>query len=341
MARNQDLWRTIDATIDARDPEDAERPAAPRILLYGIPGTGKTYVASTYGVNGHGLESVTLNQGTPMAELRGHYLPRGAEWQWHDGQCIRAWRKGSRLVLNEIDRAADEALTFLYNVLDDPRFAMLTLPNGETVKPAPTFQCIATMNGQPEDLPPALQERFPVAFHVDALAPGAVNALPDHLQAIAKQTAVKPVGDPGRISLRQWQSFAILDRVLGREQAAFSVFGPRGRDIVTGLAIGEAPDPDARTNHDREDETIPEPPAHTVGEAASAPVVIPVATGKDDDPMIPASVATATVLPSCPRSAGGCGRRDRVRLAPDGKCYCSRCGITFAYRKPRNRAGAR
>ena len=91
-------------------------------------------------LRGAGHYSVTLTPDTPAAELRGHYIPVGSDFKWQDGPAISAWRYGGRLVVNEIDHAGGDALSFLLVCLDSDSTACLTLPTGEMVRPHPQFQ---------------------------------------------------------------------------------------------------------------------------------------------------------------------------------------------------------
>lgn len=206
------------------------------LLLYGPSGTGKTFAAhADAGVRK--LFSVTLTPDTPAAELRGHYVPVGSEFKWQDGPAIRAWREGGRLVINEIDHAGGDALSFLLNCLDSPETACLTLPTGEMVRPNPGFQAIATMNGNPDqDLPDALRDRFPVRVEIQEAHPAGIACLPQDLQAAAKGSVC--AADPSRrVTLRAWLAFASLRNRLGPEVAAKAVFQGRGNDVLDALKI--------------------------------------------------------------------------------------------------------
>lgn len=224
-----DVWGMVDAVLGV----------ARTALLYGPPGTGKTFAA-------HGRDadrtvySVTITPDTPAAELRGHYVPVGGSFEWRDGPAVRAWREGARLVLNEIDHAGGDAVAFLLNCLDSPATARLTLPTGETVRPADGFQAVATMNGSPEhDLLPALRDRFPVAVAIEEPHPAAIESLPADLQDAARGTVC--ASEPERrITLRAWLAFAAHRRELGPEVAAMAVFGPdRFRDVLASLTIAK------------------------------------------------------------------------------------------------------
>lgn len=209
------------------------------MLLYGPPGTGKSYAAQTADLGGRKLYTITLTPDTPAAELRGHYVPVGGEFVWRDGPAVTAWREGARLVINEIDHAGGDCLSFLLNVMDNPETASMTLPTNETIRPADGFQVVATMNGNPdEDLPSALRDRFPIAVHVEEVHPSAIEKLPEDLREAAAGTATKR-GDQ-RITLRAWLAFASLRNHVGPEIAATAVFGSaKGAEVLQSLAIAK------------------------------------------------------------------------------------------------------
>lgn len=221
-----ETWTVIDAVLAVDGPH---------ALLYGPPGTGKSFAGQRSGDTSRGVYNVTITPDTPAAELRGHYVPRGGEFIWQDGPMIRAMREGSRLVLNEIDHAGGDVLSLSLACLDSRESCAVTLPTGETVRPAAGFRVVATMNGKPDDLLPALRDRFGVALEVDAPHPAAFDALPDDLQPAARGSTVAAGDD--RVSLRSWLAFAELRRVLGPEVAAQSVFGASWRAVLDSLAV--------------------------------------------------------------------------------------------------------
>lgn len=221
---------------------EAIERGAYRVLLYGPPGTGKT--TSAYNAAkalGKSVYNVTLSDETPAAELRGHFVPAGTEWKWMHGPAVRAYLEGAILILDEIDKASQDALDFLHGLLNDPDIARLTLPNGETITPKAGFQCIATMNGELEDLQPALQDRFSIAIEVTKPHPDAIAALPNDLQSAAKtvedyENAQRPA------TLRRWAAFAMLRELpdVGAEWAAKAVFAHRAGELLDAVSFKAA-----------------------------------------------------------------------------------------------------
>lgn len=212
----------------------------PNLLLYGPSGTGKSTFACRHGAPS--WYRIYCHEEMSDVDILGGASLRnegGATVSGHsDGVGLRAWREGKRLVIDEIDKAGGSALTALLAITEDHSTAAYTIPlTGETVRPDPAFHCIATMNGDPADLPEALQDRFTVRLEIDQPHPEAIAALPDDLRAAAKVSS--SLKDDRRASIRAWRAFATLRYELSdEEQAALVVFGPnRAQEVVDALTI--------------------------------------------------------------------------------------------------------
>lgn len=215
-------------------------PNARTIYLWGPPGVGKTWVA--YHCNPAELEvfACTITEDTASQELRGHYLPRGrGEMVWHDGPVTAAMRKGARLVLNEVTHGGPEVHTLLHPILEQIDTARLTLPTNETVRPAPGFQVVCTDNHPPEDLPPALRDRFDSILEVRDPHPEALKQISERLRrAFLRLWNLEP---DRSIGLRQLLSLQRFEGELGLKGACLAVFGPqRGALLYEAIVLGEA-----------------------------------------------------------------------------------------------------
>lgn len=224
MSRFRDTWKLVEKALDSAD----------RVLLYGPPGTGKTTSGVKAGSPSN-VFKVTLHEEMAAAELTGHFVPEGDKFVWHDGIAGRAWKTGGRLVLDEIDRGSGDVLTVLYAILDDPDVAMLTLASGETIYPRAGFKVVATMNGNPGDLPDALRDRFQVAIEVTNPHPKAIESLPEDLRNAAASSF-----EQGGSSIRSWKSFGSLRAAMGDEHAAQAVFGQRAEEVLDSLRVAQA-----------------------------------------------------------------------------------------------------
>lgn len=224
------------AKIDTWDLVGLSVQHADRVLLYGPPGTGKTHVAKTYGDPSY-VQSITLHQDSNVAELEGFYRPKGDVFEWNDGYAVRCWREGGRLVLNEIDKASGDVLTMCYAILDDPELAELTIGSGETIRPAPGFSVVATMNGHPSELPEALVDRFDAIIMIDEVNPAVFASLEHDLQLLAKSKVVKERIFDNSNSIRSIISFGRIRHGMGEDAAAQVVFGRHAEEIVDALKV--------------------------------------------------------------------------------------------------------
>jgi MoxR-like ATPase len=205
------------------------------MYLWGPPGSGKTYAAYHYGRIKRGYYAITLTDETSAVTLKGHYIMKAGDAEWHDGPFTRAMREGKRLVINEISNASADVLALLFPVLEGEETARLTLETGETIIPREGFHVIATDNRSPENLPEALQDRFKCYIEVRETHPSAHARLNPQLRSMAEQM----VGDPDRrISARGWLALQDLQEDFGLEDACKMVFGEeRGTMLHEALKV--------------------------------------------------------------------------------------------------------
>ena len=232
-----DCWELVAAAIGNAD----------RVLLYGPPGTGKTYAAATnkVGLNMDGdpnVYQITMTEDTASANLEGFYKPSSdGGFEWHDGIAIQAWRNGGRLVINEIDHASPDAMTFLHAILDDKDIAQLTLNNDnkETVRPQAGFTVIATTNSLPESLPMALKDRFPVKINVDKIHPKALEMFPKSWRNTISDTSLS-MDSEQRLSVRAWREFFdLISKGLDKREAGYLIFGERADELMDAIFLSD------------------------------------------------------------------------------------------------------
>ena len=218
---------------------------ADRVLLYGVPGTGKSYQATLYNLQDkQEVVSTTLTEDGSAMELRGHFIPNdNGSMSWLHGTAVKAWLKGARFVVNEIDHASSDVLTFLYSILDDKEFAGMTLPNREQdfVKPSKDFNVVATMNGTPDTLPEALADRFPIKINIDKIHPSALKKIPKKYRDVCEAMSLITDGER-RTSIRSWAEFNRLTKFMSEEDSARVVFQDRYTDILDALQQSYAKD---------------------------------------------------------------------------------------------------
>jgi MoxR-like ATPase len=227
-----------------QDFTDVVAAGIPNILLYGPPGTGKTFAAMRCGVTDGDVERLVCTEDLTSGEITGTWLPaKGGLFEWREGPAIRAWRgrdgNGTRLVVDEIDRASGDALSTLLAVTDSIESAAWKNPDTlEVVRPGPKFSVIMTSNvDDVTDIPLALRDRFPVALRIDQPHRDALAQLSEDLRGPAAQGSLGP--PERRVSLRTFYAFDLLRSRYGSERAAQLVFGDEHADAVLDvLTIG-------------------------------------------------------------------------------------------------------
>lgn len=206
------------------------------MLLLGRPGISKSTTAISTARDLVGLEkvrSIVLPEDTPVAELRGFYMPSDdGKFKWVDGPVTAAIRHGGICVLDELSHLSPEAQTFMHAALDD---SPVTLPNGETIAKHKDFWCVATMNDTADMLRSAMADRFPVKITL-ANPPESVYA---HLPADIREAAKRQVeGEKG--SLRPWFAFARLRDHVPVEVAAELIWPKRGKELLVAMKLAKA-----------------------------------------------------------------------------------------------------
>lgn len=222
----QTLQGVLDAGVD-------------RVILYGPPGTGKTYAGLTSHVGANGSTRLVCTEDMTSANVEGMFMPNeNGTFSYLDGAATEAWKQGSRLVIDEIDKASGDVFALLLAYTDSVASASHRLPNKEVISPNEGFSVIMTSNIEdPNKLPSALRDRFPVAIKIDAPHPAALMSLPEDLRKIA--ASVVSAEEGRRSSLRGFYAFQQLRSTFGLMEAAEIAFGPAlAESIVDSLKVG-------------------------------------------------------------------------------------------------------
>ncbi|CAL5443785.1 unnamed protein product [Camellia sinensis] len=147
------------------------------VLLEGSPGVGKTSLIVALGkFSGHTVVRINLSEQTDIMDLLGSDLPvesdEGIQFAWHDGILLQALKKGSWVLLDELNLAPQSVLEGLNAILDHR--AEVFIPElGVTFKCPSSFRVFACQNpsyqgGGRKGLPKSFLNRF-TKVYVDEL----------------------------------------------------------------------------------------------------------------------------------------------------------------------------
>lgn len=162
-----------------------------RVLLYGLPGTGKTYYAMNYNLNNKPAYRLVCTEEMTDGDLLGRWVPAMENGNrtlvFQEGVAIKAWRTGGRLVVDEINKVNSDIESRLMSLIDTYESSSWEHPvTGEIVTPDPDFSVVATMNGEPDDLGAAINDRLVVQLEVNTPHPDAIQSLPEYIRPFAE-----------------------------------------------------------------------------------------------------------------------------------------------------------
>lgn len=224
-----------------QDLQDCLNAGIDRIILFGPAGTGKTYAGLTMGNVANGSHRLVCTDDMTSTEVTGAFIPdKDGKFSWIDGSALKAWEgngiTGSRLVVDEIDKASGDVFALLLAMLDSPESASWEHPEtGRIHRPRQGFSAVMTTNIEDMDeLPMALADRFPVRIRINTPHPSALERLSSDLRDYAVRMC-----DAGkrRISLRTFMAFDNLRKQIGSERSASIIFGDRAQSVLDAIAI--------------------------------------------------------------------------------------------------------
>lgn len=228
-----ECWKDVQDVLDA---------GLDRIILFGPPGTGKTYAGLTLGNVQAGSYRLECTEEMTQADITGAWMPNGkGTWDWHTGKAVRAWDgdgvQGGRLVIDEIDKASGDVLAMLLAMTDSPESCEWENPEtGRKHRPRNGFSVVMTTNVEDlRELPQALLDRFPVRRRINTPHPNGLLALPADLRGPAAASA--DADRDRRFSLRAFQAFATLRTRLGDDRASRMVFGRHAAAILDAIKV--------------------------------------------------------------------------------------------------------
>jgi MoxR-like ATPase len=213
-----------------------------KLILFGPPGTGKTFAGLNMGNVLAGAHRLICNEDMTSADVTGHFKPSGdGTWKWQDGTVIKAWQgdgiNGGRVVADEIDRASGDVMSQLLAMFDSEESASWEHPEtGRILKPKKGFSVFMTTNIEDmRELPQALKDRFPVAVRINTPHPNALTMLSPDLRGAAAASA--DADKDRRFSIRAFMAFDTLRKTVSVEKAARLTFGKHYQSVLDAILV--------------------------------------------------------------------------------------------------------
>ena len=225
-----------------QDVNDILASGINKLILFGPPGTGKTFAGLNMGNVLAGAHRLICNEDMTSADVTGHFKPSGdGTWKWQDGTVIKAWQgdgiNGGRVVADEIDRASGDVMSQLLAMFDSEESASWEHPeSGRILKPKKGFSVFMTTNIEDmRELPQALKDRFPVAVRINTPHPDALTMLSPDLRGAAAASA--DAGRDRRFSVRAFMAFDTLRKTVSVEKAARLTFGKHYQSVLDAILV--------------------------------------------------------------------------------------------------------
>ena len=126
---NSTLGNSVQMPTCWRDVQSAFDAGIDRLILFGPPGTGKTFAGMYFGDVGRGAHRLVCTDDMTNADVTGHLMPTETGlFQWVNGKALKAWdgdgKLGGRLVVDEIDKAGGDVYATLLAMTDNPESSM-------------------------------------------------------------------------------------------------------------------------------------------------------------------------------------------------------------------------
>jgi MoxR-like ATPase len=225
-----------------QDVNDIIASGINKLILFGPPGTGKTFAGLNLGNVSAGAHRLICNEDMTSADVTGHFKPSGdGTWKWQDGTVIKAWQgdgiNGGRVVADEIDRASGDVMSQLLAMFDSEESASWEHPEtGRILKPKKGFSVFMTTNIEDmRELPQALKDRFPVAVRINTPHPDALTMLSPDLRGAAAASA--DADKDRRFSVRAFMAFDTLRKTVSVEKAARLTFGKHYQSVLDAILV--------------------------------------------------------------------------------------------------------